>query len=146
MVKRQRQPKKPTTVGALSGLFFGVFTLFMFATSARTGDPLGIGFGIFGLAMTIFCLSLFALGPKNEKGVSRPTRVGWVMLVLGATLLAVAPFVLNAVGVAWAESMGSGRRNLPLWALASLCWVGASGIFYAAARTAFQAVRRSSSS
>lgn len=134
---------KITTIVAINVIFFGLFAVVAFATSERSGDPLGYGFGTFGLAAVILSLSLLGLGPANEAGKRRPNRVGWTLLLVGMAVLGASPFILHAAGYTWNESMSSGRRSMPLWMWAGICWAAAISVYALAVRTAWRALRSS---
>ena len=142
MARRSRKPKNPVTVVVWCLIFFGLFTVAMFATSQRTGDPLGYGFGMIGLSVSIFCLVIFTLGPENEKGRRHPSAVGWAVLLIAPIPLIIGPILLRTGGYEWVEMLGSGRRRLPLWAFGVLCWGAAVSVYVGAAISGAQALKR----
>jgi MFS family permease len=124
----------PMTLAAICGLAFGSFLQFLpLLTERRGGFSSGIIFGCYGAAIA---LTRFLIARWMDQGDQRLIlRIGFLLLALGLTLLAVGQswiiFVLGAIGVAAGSGMQTGLlMNLHVEALPTTARGSAVAFYY----------------
>lgn len=136
-----KAPRNPRVVLGLATAFFGFVAVVAAALAVLNDDPTGWGFSAMSAGFAIMGLATFAFGPADARGKRAPGPVGWVLLLVGAAVMSVGPFVLHATGTGWGDVLGSGRRSGSLGFLGLLIWGGAVSIVVAALRSAVRALR-----
>ncbi|MFT4231759.1 MAG: hypothetical protein QM606_03155 [Leucobacter sp.] len=86
---------------------------------AETGSMLLLagGFAVAGIGV----IPTRGASGAPRRGAALPVWF-WVWVLLGAAMWAAVPLVLLGSGYGWLQTLGTGRRALPVWALAAIGW------------------------
>lgn len=126
-------------VATLNVALFGVFAVGALAIAALKDDARGYGFASLAGGLALLACTLFTLGPTDELGRRRLTKASWVVLLIGAAVMAAGPVLMAVGGVDFSEPIGSRLRGGSMGFVAFLSWVGTATITVAAVRAAVRA-------